>query len=450
MKKPLVAPDYDPPDSVLKEAAEGRLPPSPVSEKGEYIHWDKLRHLHPPDGKAAKHQWQRLKFGRVAKMQILPFVGLRKRPFWFCQLPELVEFQHHLDRHAAALGNEDLTVLSEGLRTKFLMSRIIDESIHGGLRGEAIHSSILEGAATSVLTAYQILLRHNPKPKTVGERMVVNNYHAMRFIQEMQSEQPTMSAILELHRILMEGVLPSEQLGQFRRNSDAIVVSDSLDGSILHQPPAAETISEFMQALCSFASGKTPKEFLHPAIRAIVVHFMIGFIHPFTDGNGRTARALFYWVMMKNGYWLVPFISISEVVRHAPGQYKRAFLLTESDDNDLTYFLLHQMDVIRKAFARLDSRIKGEAAHVHDDRWARDLRGTLNSRQIALLNDARQNPGRIFSAYGHQARHNVSYPTARADLLALAEMKILSRYKRGKEYVYEVREGALDKLKREG
>lgn len=59
-----------------------------------------------------------------------------------------------------------------------------------------------------------------------------------------------------------------------------------------------------MTAMCAFPNGHLPDTFIHPAIRAIILHFWLGYDHPFVDGNGRTARALFYWAMLRQNYSL--------------------------------------------------------------------------------------------------------------------------------------------------
>ena len=76
---------------------------------------------------------------------------------------------------------------------------------------------------------------------------------------------------------------------------------------------------------------------------------MIAFIHPFVDGNGRVARSIIYWYLLKNGYWLTQYISISRIIGETKIQYERSFLYTEYDDNDLTYFINYNLDTIIKA-----------------------------------------------------------------------------------------------------
>src|SRR5664279_51447 len=137
---------------------------------------------------------------------------------------------------------------------------------------------------------------------------------------------------------------------------------DHRDGTILHQPPSYRELPDRMGRLCAFANAdENARPFVHPVLRAILLHFMIGYDHPFVDGNGRTARAVFYWSMLRSGYWLAEFISISHILRRAPARYMRAYLFTESDGGDTTYFLIHQLATIRKAIASLHEYLARKA-----------------------------------------------------------------------------------------
>ena len=58
--------------------------------------------------------------------------------------------------------------------------------------------------------------------------------------------------------------------------------------------------------------------------------------------------------MLKSGYWLFEYISISRLLKNAPAKYTRAYLYVENDDLDLTYFLYHQAEIIKRAIGELD------------------------------------------------------------------------------------------------
>ena len=125
--------------------------------------------------------------------------------------------------------------------------------------------------------------------------------------------------------------------------------------------------------MCDFANGEGGGSYIPPALRSMMLHFWLAYDHPFTDGNGRTARAPFYWSMLKHKYWLFEFISISDVILKSPIQYDRAFLHTESDENDLTYFLAYHSKIIRESISKLTAYLDEQSRSVN--RIQAELRG---------------------------------------------------------------------------
>ena len=258
----------------------------------------------------------------------------------------------------------------------------------------------------------------------------------MQQIGKLKGQSLTKQLILELHRLVTEKTLSdATAAGRFRTEQENIVVGDE-QGVIFHIPPPANQLEDRMAAMCDFANSKTPDYFIHPALRAIMLHFWLAYDHPFVDGNGRTARALFYWAMLHYGFWLCEFISISRILVKAPSKYGRSFLYTETDDNDLTYFILYQVDVIRRALKELHDFIKAKAARVRA--MEQQLQGTLlfNHRQRALLSHALRHPQFRYTFEGHRISHNVAYQTARTDLLALQENGVLEARKVGKTWYF--------------
>jgi Fic family protein len=302
---------------------------------------------------------------------------------------------------------------------------------------EAITSSQLEGASTTRQVAKE-MIRSGRKPRDRSEQMIFNNYLTMKAMGEFKSERLTPGLVFRIHRLVTENTLDDPSAaGRFRRKEEPITVSDPY-GTILHHPPPADELEERLAAMCDFANGKTPDGFLHPALRSIILHFWLAYDHPFVDGNGRTARALFYWSMLHHGYWLCEYISISHILRKAPAQYGRAFLYTETDDNDLTYFVLYHLEVIDRAIRALHEYIRRKT----EDLKALDakLKGfaVFNHRQRALLSHALRHPGYQYTVQGHQASHNVVYETARSDLMALQEQGLLQARKIGRRWYFAV------------
>lgn len=176
--------------------------------------------------------------------------------------------------------------------------------------------------------------------------------------------------------------------------------------------------------------------FIHPVLRAIIVHFWIGYEHPFRDGNGRIARALYYWCMLRHGYEIAEFLSISGPIDRSPKAYYTAFAHTESDDGDLTYFVLHQLEVMRDALQELMNHLKERAASMAE--LARTVAGfdMLNHRQRAVLQHAVHHPLESYTIEAHVESHRVHYQTARSDFADLCDKGyfLVRRVGKGKRY----------------
>lgn len=298
---------------------------------------------------------------------------------------------------------------------------------------EAITSSQLEGAVTTREVAKE-MIRTGRKPRDTSEQMILNNYVTMQRIRELKGRDLTPELVLEIHRLVTEGTLEDPTAaGRYRHPHEERVVGDDYD-QIVHIPPPAEELEERMKAMCAFANAETPDYFIHPAVRAILLHFWLAYDHPFYDGNGRTARALFYWAMVRRGYWLFEFISISKIIKKAPMKYSLSFLHTETDDNDLTYFLLAQTRVIRLAIAELHAYIGRKTEEFRDAESHMKALDLFNHRQVELLLHAIKHPNHRYTFASHGKSHGIVYQTARADLLDLSERKMLDPQKKGKQW----------------
>jgi len=352
--------------------------------------------------------------------------------FFFTQIADLQRALHEIDSNARGpIGMPGIAATSEN-RDVYLQKSLVEEPFS---------SSVLEGAATTREIARK-MIEEGRKPETAGERMVLNNYRAMSFVRTHATEPLTPERVLELHRILTEDTLERpEKAGVLRSADDDVRVIDSASGETLHRPPSADQLPARLAALCDFANASDAGAgaFLHPVIRAIVLHFMLAYDHPFWDGNGRCARALFYWCVLKHGYWLLEYVSISSVIMRAPAKYGMAFLYSETDEGDLTYFIIHQLDAIERALADLQHYLLAKSKELSDlGKALGDLERLLNRRQLGIMQEGLERPGTTFTIAQIVDSHGVSYLTARSDLERLAKMKLLKKTKEGVKSVFLV------------
>ena len=414
-------------DTILK------LPPP-----DEYPHWDRLQYLTPPAGSTLEEWWLSIKMKRMGASKSVPLTDKAGISFQFA-LPDLVQAQlHEIDMGAGRSIGVPEPITNPQTRDRYLIRSLIEE---------AITSSQLEGAATTREVAKEMIRTGRP-PRDTSEQMILNNYVTMQRISELKQQELSPGVVLSLHHLVTEKTLDNpDAAGRLRRSDEKRIVGDNY-GEVFHEPPPALELPARLQAMCEFANGRTPEFFVHPVVRAIILHFWLAYDHPFVDGNGRTARALFYWAMLHSGYWLFEFISISNILRKAPVEYARSFLFTETDDNDLTYFIVAQTKVMRRAIEELHHYIARKTNEVREVEEHLRALNLFNHRQADLIRHALKHPLQEYSIVSHQKSQNVVYQTARTDLLNLKARGVLGQKKRGRRMIFTVPRDLTDRLRR--
>jgi Fic family protein len=417
-------------DTLLKSGPEkiGKILSSGIGPtvEGRYLHWEKLRHRAPPNGLTSEEWWFAIKNRRTSLSKQLPLLSKKQHPFTYGLVDPIPEQLHLVDLGAGGLIQMPDQLTNPETKDQYYVSSLIEE---------AITSSQLEGATTTRLVAKEMIREGRP-PQDRSEQMILNNYMTMQRIGSLKDRPLSMELVFELHRQVTDKTLDNpDAAGRFRHESERIYVGDDY-GEVFHDPPTAHELNDRMAALCDFANGKTPAEFIHPAIRSVLLHFWLAYDHPFVDGNGRTARALFYWSMLRHKFWLCEFLSISHVILKAPIKYYTAFLHTETDENDATYFILYHLDVLRKAIDELHEYIGRKTKELKALEARLRAMGVLNNRQRALISHALRHPHHRYTIESHKTSQNVVYQTARTDLLDLVDRGFLQTEKAGRTFLF--------------
>lgn len=421
---PLILPKAikDPKLAALSDATDA---------KGRYLHWDQLRLKNAPDGVSHEEWWTLVKMARRSASQRVPLKDKANAKFQFCEPAPLKAVLRNLDMSAGGQLASDATVLSTG-EGRLHLTRSLAE--------EPFASSLIEGAATTRQIAKKLIFEGRA-PRTKDERMVLNNYEAMLFVKTHKDEPLTLAKLLELHRIVTIDTLGDPADAGRIRTTDDVRVVDATNNEVLHQPPPAASLSARLESFIRFANDRNPdtRNWIHPLIKAFVLHFMLSYEHPFADGNGRVARALFYWFALREGYWLIEYVSISSVIAESKIAYGKAFLYTETDGADLTYFLIYHAKILDSAVKHLTAfvdRKRREVAALEKRISDRHRPDAFNHRQSWLLNEFARGRLQRVTIEEQQKRNAVSYLTARKDLESLVEAKCLRKRKVGKSSIY--------------
>ena len=426
MKKPRTPPKVQTlqDSSQLEKAlASARL----LEDEKKYQHWDTLRHLSPPEGLTLEEWWSGIKMHRQSGRKEISLKDLKGSSFNYIMTDLITEQLHKIDLGSGGSIGVPEPIMNPHTRNQYLARSLIQE---------AITSSQLEGAVTARAVA-KAMLRTGRPPKNKNEQMVLNNYHMMQRIQEWKDLPLTEELIFEMHKQVTEKTLDEEDAaGRLRKEGEQVIIEDVSTNEVLHDPPLAKDLPKRLKAMCNFANGETPRHFVHPVVRAIILHFWLAYDHPFVDGNGRTARALFYYLMLRQGYWLFEFISISEVILRAPSKYALSFLQTETDENDLTYFIIYQSKVIERSLATLNQYIERKTSELSQVTELFRSGELFNHRQQALLAYALRFPRQPFTIDTHKNYHHIAYNTARQDLHELEKNGYLKLQRDGSALIF--------------
>lgn len=420
-----------------------------VSENGEisaelknanaaYEYWDKARYTILPGNISAELFWSILKFRRSGLYA--EKVRLGTNFFKYLINPEILKKLAFIERF--------------DLKTALSLDEENEYSANAKME-EAIASSRLEGADVSREAAKE-MLRANIAAENESERMVTDNYRALNFIEKNTDKEFSIDLIKQLHDIIVNSAKGGSVKGGsvkdcsvedgsvndgFRKDSQGVRVVDIRDDEVLYEPPKAEDIETLMNALCEYANSQTET---NDIVKAIIIHFLFAYIHPFKDGNGRIARILFYFYVLKSDFNSFKYLSISKILRVIPSQYAKVFLYTEIDENDLTYFINFNLDVLLEAITNFKTFLDDEkdsspaAVLINGD-------VKLNLRHQSILNEfAGKRNSRNIEYFKNKL--GVVYETARKDMMYLEKKGFLKKTKKSKEFIYSLSKKSLKKL----
>ena len=377
-----------------------------------YEYWDTVKYKKCPKNLSSKKLWAYVKASRVRNMiSVWDKYGIK-----FGITNQMQRLCHEFDMNFGGYWGAS-SIISEDNKERYLVSSLMEE---------AIFSSQMEGAATTRRVAKD-MLRKKITPKDKSQQMIANNYQTIQFVVQNQDTPLTVELLQHIHKLMTENTLDDpNDAGQFRRNDD-VVVENGITHEIVHRPPSYTDLPSFVEDLCDFFNEEKPRVFIHPIIRGIIIHFMIAYMHPFVDGNGRTARALFYWYMLKQKYWLTEYLSISRVIAKSKKSYEKSFQYTEADNNDIGYFVAYNLRVLDLSFKQLQGYLKRKQEEKKAANTFLQL-GDINDRQAQIIKMFVDNPKEVITVKDIQIKFFVTATTAKGDIMGLVERGLLDEF----------------------
>lgn len=299
-----------------------------------------------------------------------------------------------------------------------------------GLMDEAYFSSVIEGAYSTKQRAREFIIG-GTRPKDKSERMILNNYSALRFVLSHLDSPISEALILEIAKLLTEGTLEDGAKHGYREGGVQVVSGRQ---EVIYTAPPAEYVKPMMDALLRYIADTS----VHPIIKACVTHIYFVTVHPLVDGNGRTARALSYMILLQAGYDFYRQFPISGLLAEQRSLYYKAIRAAQSPDNgyDFTYFIEYYAEMLNRCAEGIYER----AANY---KRIRILRARLESvdggeRILRGAHWLLEEGVKTITADKWKNKFKVSFETARQDLLRLEKEGVVVMRAVGRKHFFDI------------
>lgn len=305
----------------------------------------------------------------------------------------------------------------------------------------------IEGNPLNINETKEVLDGREIRARDRDVQEVINYRNVMDYIDTLQQSEETKvvtkDILLQVHRFVVEKVLPREQAGVFR-NLQAVVKNFKTNQITFVAPKPDEIESQIDDFLAWLASVNAKDT--HPVLKAGIVHYELARIHPFFDGNGRTARAVATLSMFLDGYDIKKFFSLEEYFdKTAPDYYMTLQTVsnqpvqTESQ-RDLTLWLAYFTEGLSKELVRIKERVQHMSIDIK-------LKGKMGQLQLtdrqARIVEYIQDYTTINNSQWRSLLPEVSDDTILRDLHDLIKKKVIKKKGKTKAAVYMLRTDVL-------
>ncbi|MBP8763130.1 MAG: Fic family protein [Acetoanaerobium sp.] len=377
--------------------------------------------------------WKELSDFRKSIGKKLIFLDKEERNLFFNYTKESREYVNFIED----LGRDKIEdIIPDDIKESALIDSLIDE---------AFSSSVIEGAYSTRKRAHDMII-NNKQPKNKSEKMILNNFRALEYTMDNIEEELTHDIVYSIWEILTNETIEEEDICSGYRTGD-VEVRNKKD-ELVFEGPSSNEIQEMMESLIEYFNGI---DNTNPIVKACIIHYYFVYIHPFFDGNGRTARALMHMYLIRNGYDFLKYFSISKILVDNRSGYYESIRTCEIHESDVTYFidfytklLIDTISEIRKNYLnQFSKKIIFESIEMKNV--------ILNARQEKVLNYFLKRTKSNIDIKEYTKKYQVTTETARKDLQILVDFGFFKKIKSGKKYLYnfnDIKEiiSRLDKL----
>lgn len=329
-------------------------------------------------------------------------------------------------RNLTLIAEARATILNAPLVPKWEVSLRRDALLRSAHSSTAIEGNPLSFEEVSALAAgREVMVRRKDKQE------VLNYLEALEKIPDLAKKIPfTVDDVLKIHRIVTKDTLenPKDE-GVFRNRQ--VFVGNRITGEVIFMPPPTERVPGLVDDFIQWFNSQEANE-IDPVIEAGATHYEIVRIHPFTDGNGRTARIMATLVLYKRGFDAKRFFALDDYYDHDRRTYYAALKSVDQDALDLTGWLEYFTDGVAVSIKAVRDRVLG---------LSRDIKFLKERGQIALTERQTKIVERIIEKgqitnKDIRGMFNISNRAAVDEISKLLDLKVIKQVGKGRSVHY--------------
>jgi len=277
-------------------------------------------------------------------------------------------------------------------------------------------------STTHDLPSTSIVARDRDIKEIINYRAVMDYLDTLVPVGAREASPVTLThhILLEIHKLTVASLLPEEEAGHYR--SVKVVIRNTQTQEISFRPPPPTEVSFYVDELFAWLNSESGLA-VHPLLRAGLLHYELVRIHPFTDGNGRTARAMALLLLFLEGYEVKKFFALEEYYDRWPEEYYSALQSVASTSETTTWLEYFTLGIAIE-FNRIKTLVQKLSLDLHLKSTMGGVQITLSERQIKLV-EYIERFGEISMSNVRELLPDVSEDTILRDLRDLVAKNLL-------------------------
>lgn len=258
--------------------------------------------------------------------------------------------RYHISDYCLSLM-EKITKLTTEINQTNIAFPLMARLQRDALNRNAHSSTSIEGNVLSLAQVSALSDNRGIDADFLAKKEVSNYLESLRWIVKNCHLCITENRLLRLHAMVVRGLVPAVSAGQYKRKQNYVLNAKKI---VIYTPPGPKDSPRLVRELVKWVNQKSD---IHPIIMSAIFHHQCVTIHPFSDGNGRLARAASQWILYQRKFDPHHILALDDFYAQGRQQYYQKIQQARYLDYDLTHWIEYVTEGVLDTLQNIYSRI---------------------------------------------------------------------------------------------